>query len=235
METRESQIKYPEPLQQGLFIARKNRFVALVDLHGEQVIAHIPSSGRMHELLYHGAKVFLLPRRDVQRKTSFDLVVATQDDILVSIDSHLPNRLIAYNLREGLILGFDGAIEVEQEVTYQTSRLDFRIRQEQQICFMEVKSVTLVENGQALFPDAPTARGTRHVAELMLARQEGYRAVALFVIQRNDASIFSPNKRTDPEFSAALYRAQQTGVEVYAYDCQVALEGISLGNMVPVV
>jgi len=229
------QIKYGGTPRAGCFVRRINRFVARVLVEGREVLAHVPSSGRMAELLYPGAGVFVLAREGGKRKTPYDLILAQKDGVLVSVDARLPNQLVYRSLQEGAFPFFPGRVEVEREVNFGSSRMDFRIQNGGETCFLEVKSVTLVREGKALFPDAPTSRGARHLAELARARQEGYRAVALFIIQRNDAQSFSPNWETDREFATGLVQAAAAGVEVYAYACTVNLEGVSLGSQVPVV
>ncbi len=229
------QVEYGEIPRAGRFVERVNRFVARVIVGGREVLAHVPSSGRMAELLYPGAQVYVLAKGGAPRKTPVDLILARQKGVLVSVDARLPNLLVYRSLQEGRFSFFSGAVQVEREIRFGSSRMDFRIKQGKETCFLEVKSVTLVQDGRAIFPDAPTARGTRHLAELTLARQKGYRAIALFIIQRNDAHTFSPNWATDGEFAVGLVRAAEAGVEVYAYDCTVTLEGVSLGAEVPVV
>ena len=228
------QIKYPNPLKAAEFILRENRFLAQVVLNGKEVAAHVPSSGRMKELLYPGAGVYLLSQKGAHRKTAFDLVIATAaDGTLVSVDSFLPNRLVYHNLKGGLLAKLTEDGQIRREVSYGNSRFDFWLRKNQEECFMEVKSVTLVEGGQALFPDAPTSRGTRHLEELIIARKEGYRAIVLFIVQREDAKVFTPHLTADLCFGETLAKAQDSGVEIYAYDCKVTLEGISLRGQIP--
>jgi sugar fermentation stimulation protein A len=229
------QVEYGEIPRAGRFVERVNRFVARVIVGGREVLAHVPSSGRMAELLYPGAQVYVLAKGGAPRKTPVDLILARQKGVLVSVDARLPNRLVCRSLEEGRFPFFPKAVEVEQEVNFGSSRMDFRIKNGGETCFLEVKSVTLVQDGRAIFPDAPTSRGTRHLAELALARQEGHRAIALFIVQRNDAHSFSPNWETDRDFAAGLVQAAAAGVEVYAYDCTVTLEGVSLGVELPVV
>ncbi|NLP18159.1 MAG: DNA/RNA nuclease SfsA [Firmicutes bacterium] len=229
------QIVFTETPREGLFIERPNRFVARVKIKGEEVLAHVPSSGRMQELLYPGAKVFLLPKGGAHRKTPFDLILAHKDGILVSLDSRLPNLLVYRSLQKGALPPFGDGWRIEREVNYGSSRIDFRLQQGENTHLLEVKSVTLVQGQQALFPDAPTDRGTRHLTELTAARQDGYGAAALFIIQRADACTFSPNWNTDKNFAIALVRAAKAGVKVYAYDCRVTLKGVSLLGEIPVI
>lgn len=228
------QVTFARELREGLFLKRVNRFMGRVEIDGGEVLAHVPSSGRMQELLYPGAKVFLLPQDGARRKTFFDLVLTVKNGVLVSVDSRLPNLLVYRSLQRGILAPFGSGWRVKREVNYGASRMDFRLQRGADTCFMEVKSVTLVLGGRAYFPDAPTIRGTRHLMELVAARQDGYRAAALFIVQRGDAHIFSPNSKTDGDFALALARAAEAGVEVYAYDCRVTLEGVTLHGGIPV-
>ena len=233
-EKRAVQLLFAEPPREGLFVERLNRFVARVTLDGEEVLAHVPSSGRMQELLYPGAKVFLLAKASSHRKTAFDLILAYKDGVLVSIDSRLPNLLVYRSLQMNALQPFGAGWVINREVSYGSSRIDFCLQRGEKTCFLEVKSVTLVQGKQALFPDAPTDRGTRHLMELVAARQDGYKAAVLFIIQREDAHIFSPNWNTDVNFAEALVRAAEAKVQIHAYDCEVSLKGVSLRREIPV-
>jgi sugar fermentation stimulation protein A len=167
--------------------------------------------------------------------TAYDLVMAYHGDTLVSIDSRVPNRLLDRALRAGAVPEFAGWDFARGEVTLGESRLDFLLTQGERRCWIEAKSVTLVEDGTALFPDAPTARGARHLRELIAAHAAGDRAAAVFVIQRHDAVRFTPNRATDPDFAAALADAATAGVEIIPYTCTVTPAGISLAERVAVV
>jgi len=215
------------------FCLRVNRFVARVEIDGEIVTAHVPTSGRLGELLLPGARVMVRKASSQSRKTSWDLMLVKTGDIWVSLDSRLPNYLVGQLLRTDQLPPFIGATEIKAEFTYGASRLDFGfIDALGQQTLVEVKSVTLVEDGIAMFPDAPTIRGTRHLMELTEAIKEGYRAAVLFVIQRDDATRFTANKRTDPAFGEALKRAEQAGVEVYAFRCMVKENSLTLQDQV---
>jgi sugar fermentation stimulation protein A len=225
--------KFP-PLIRGIFVERRNRFAALVEVRGRREKVFVPNSGRLKELLAPGAEVFLAEKKASHRVTAYDLALVRHGERLVSVDAHLPNKVVEQALRQGLLEPFAGWEEINREYNYGHSRIDFRLRFVNQACFIEVKSVTLVNDGTAMFPDAPTARGTKHLQELAGAVAEGYRAAALFLIQRDDARAFAPNDATDPVFGAALRAAAGAGVEVYAYRCRVTLEGISVEGQVPV-
>lgn len=223
--------------REARFIKRLNRFVALVDPgHGEPVKVHVPSSGRMEELLVPGALVVVEPfSKGGEHKTAGRLAkVLYADSVWVSIDSHLPNRLLQEAIEAGRLREFTPLEDLRPEATYGDSRLDFSLIQDGRQGLIEVKSVTLVEDGIALFPDAPTMRGARHVRELAVAARRGYLAYLVFVIQRGDAHAFSPHKIRDPDFADAVGEAVARGVDVMAYDCHVTPLEVKLRGSVPV-
>ncbi len=220
------------PLVEGRFLRRENRFRATVEVAGAKVPAHVPSPGRMAELLTPHRPVWLAPGNHPPRKTPYDLLLVAHEGVLVSLDSRRPNALVVEAIVAGrLFPGYEG---LEQEVTSGDSRLDLRLVGPTGPCWVEVKSVNLVEDGLALFPDAPTLRGRRHLQELAKLAQAGQRAVALFVVQRSDARAFAPHQRLDPAFAEALRQAHRMGVEVRAYGCRVSLAEIALAEELPV-
>lgn len=233
-----TKIAMPAELVTGKFIQRLNRFVALVNVNGRDALAHVPSSGRMHELLVPGAQVYLAPATAQQRRTEFKLLLVEDGNVLVSIDSLLPNRLLYRAFKDETIPGFSDYKTIRREFPYREGRIDFLLsgldKERLKHCLVEVKSVTLVESGKALFPDAPTARGARHLSELASALKEGYRAAVFFVVQREDGGHFSPNDRRDPKFGEALRLAQSRGVEIYALNCRVTPQAVTLLGQVPV-
>lgn len=222
------------PLIKGKFVERKNRFAATVEVKGRQEAVFVPNSGRLKELLAPGAEVFLAAKKAPHRVTAYDLELVRYGDLLVSVDAHLPNKVVYNALRQAVLEPFSGWAGIDREYVYGHSRIDFRLRFISQDCLVEVKSVTLVNNGTAMFPDAPTARGTRHLEELAGAVREGNRGAALFLIQRPDARAFIPNDVTDPLFGTTLRSVARAGVEVYAYRCEVTPERISITDRVPV-
>ncbi|MFZ5596794.1 MAG: DNA/RNA nuclease SfsA [Bacillota bacterium] len=226
----------PPDLREALFVLRLNRFVAEIELDGRRERAHVPSSGRMGELLYPGARVYVAPQTRPGVRLGYRILLAEKDGLLVSVDSLLPNRLVHRLLMAGAIEELSGYSTVKKEVAYGRGRFDFFLgSKDRPGCFLEVKSVTLVEGGVALFPDAPSLRGARHLEELAAACGEGYRPVVMFVIQRPDAEVFSPNRERDPEFSRNLAMAAGAGVEVIARRCVVSLESVLMEGPVPVV
>lgn len=248
-------MNWPAPLRHARFLRRENRFRAQVLLDGRAVAAHVPNSGRLAELLTPSARVWILPAGESKRKTVCDLVLAEQTGTLVAVDARLPNALVTEALAAGSLPPFVDYSQVQAEVRIGKSRLDFLLQRDplaaqvtatanpgpvtealaqcRQRCWLEVKSVTLVDNGVALFPDAPTTRGLRHLQELQQLRRCGDRAAVVFVVQRQDAVAFSPHLVAHPEFAAALRRAQQNGVEVHAWRCAVTLEGSRLTDAIP--
>ena len=223
------------PLVAGTFIQRDNRFRATVEVGGQPVWAHVPNSGRLEELFVSGRPVLLRQVDLPHRKTRYDLVLVKVGQILVSADARLPNKLVCEAIVVGRLPEFSGYEIIHREVPYGGSRLDFVLEGDRQRCLIEVKSVTLVEEGLALFPDAPTQRGRQHVEELARAVQEGERAAIVFVIQREDAVAFAPNDAADPAFGQVLREAAKGGLEVYAYRCRVTPTEITLDRPIPVV
>jgi len=217
----------------GLFVERLNRFAALVEIDGLTQRVFVPNSGRMKELLVPGARVWLQHYPLAHRTTAYDLVVVEHGKTMVCIDSRMPNRLLEKALTAGAIEGFAGFTGFKREPALGNSRLDFMLEYGSRQVFIEAKSVTLVANGEARFPDAPTPRGARHLAELTRQVSQGERAAVLFLIQRDDAVRFSSNDATDPDFGRALRLASRTGVEVQAWTCLVEPGQVCLGGRIP--
>jgi sugar fermentation stimulation protein A len=220
------------PLVQGRFVRRDNRFRATVQVADQETWAHVPNSGRLTELFTPGRPVWLAPVSAPHRKTSYDLKLVDLSGVLVSVDARLPNPLFAEALASGGLAGWDACC-IEREVPYGHSRLDFRLSGPDGVLWVETKSVTLVEDEVALFPDAPTARGRRHLQTLVAAVQAGDQAAAVFVVQRPDARRFSPHHEADPDFAHALQQATRAGVAVRAYTCHVSYHEISLAHEIP--
>ncbi len=222
------------PLSAARFVRRDNRFRIQADLDGRRVAAHIANPGRMRELLTPGRRLWLRRVDAPHRRTAYDVVLAEADGHLVSLDAQLPNRLVAAALRGGCLPPFAAYTTIAQEVRRGESRLDFHLTGGESPCWLEVKSVTLVEDGIAAFPDAPTTRGRRHLRALMEIAAQGERAAVLFVVQRDDALALRPNDATDPRFGETLRRAARRGVELYAYRCAVTLTDIRLQETIPI-
>lgn len=227
-------------LMPGSFVRRENRFRVQVQIEGALAAAHLPNSGRLQELLVPGARVWLTPADPAaraRRRTGYDLTLVEYGGRLVSVDARLPTKLLAVALEHGCAPGLPRYPVIRREVTLGRSRIDFWLggSATEPPCWLEAKSVTLVVDGTAQFPDAPTARGRRHLDELVGAAESGERAMVVFVIQRDDARAFTPHDSADPDFGYALRRAAAAGVEVAALSCRVTLEAIRLCTSLPVV
>ena len=214
------------------FLSRPNRFVARVEAEGEELVCHVKNTGRCWELLVPGATVWLEESPNPSRKTKFDLIAVEKGDRLINMDAQAPNKVFgewaaAGGFREGLTL-------LRPETTYRSSRFDFYWESSKGRGFVEVKGVTLEEDGVVRFPDAPTLRGVKHLDELVKAHKAGYEAAVCFVIQMEDVRWFAPNDVTHPEFGQALRRAAQAGVEILAMDCAVTPQSLTMGKSVPI-
>ena len=229
-------MKY-ENIRSATFINRPNRFIAECDLSGERVVAHVKNTGRCKELLVPGATVYLDEPTGKARRTKYDLVAVQKicsngSKKLINMDSQLPNQVVYEFLKEGNL--YPDATDIRREFTVGKSRFDFRIDEGEQTTFLEVKGVTLENDGVALFPDAPTERGVKHIEELIALKKQGYGAAIFFVIQMKGISEFRPNDLTHPAFGDALRRAHSDGVKIYAYDCIVTPEQVTLDKPVEV-
>lgn len=222
------------PLVHGVFVSRPNQLVIEARLDGKLVRAHMADRGRLLELLRPNARLLLAPRNELGRKTAFQVVAVYDGDELVSLDTHLPNQLIASALAAGALPQFARYTKVQPEVSIGPHRFDFRLGEGMTSCILEIKSVGQVVNGFAMFPDAPTERGCQHMDALTNLARNGQRAAVLFAVQRSKAQAFVPNEEIDPAFARALRQALTAGVEIYAYLCPLSPEGISLGDPLPV-
>ena len=218
-------------VKQGRFLSRPNRFIAHVEMDGKTEICHVKNTGRCRELLIPGARVWCAEAENPNRKTAYDLIAVEKGPDLVNMDSQAPNQAVGEWLRNG---GLGNAQVVLPEQRFHDSRFDFYLERDGKPMFLEVKGVTLEENGVCRFPDAPTQRGARHLRELTLAREQGYDAAVLFVIQMAPVRYLTPNDGTDPEFGKALREAAAKGVAVLAVDCVVTPDTMTIGNPVAV-
>ena len=221
-----------ENIVQGRFIDRPNRFIAHVEIDGEELVVHVKNTGRCKELLVPGAVVYLEKSNNPSRSTAYDLVAVEKGDRIINMDSQIPNKVVAEWLENGIFL--HDLVSLRPETTYGNSRFDFYAETKTEKVFIEVKGVTLEENGVVRFPDAPSERALKHVEELIKAKEEGYRAIIFFVIQMKGVKWFTPNVDTQPEFGEALAQAKKAGVEIYAYDCKVAPDSITMNKPVPI-
>ncbi|MDO5301635.1 MAG: DNA/RNA nuclease SfsA [Tissierellia bacterium] len=211
-------MKYSRVLE-GTFIRRENRFIAQVEVEGEAQRVFVPNTGRCRELFLPGRRVFLSKKDpESQRKTDYTLIHVDKDGLLVNIDAQAPNKLVGEVLEADVELeGFGRVRKVRPEVTVGKSRLDFAIEGEGGQGYLEVKGVTLEEDGLAAFPDAPTSRGARHLRELTALAREGTYAGVVFVLQMEGMRLFMPNEAMDPDFAQALREASRAGVHIFAW------------------
>lgn len=219
----------------AVFLSRPNRFIASVRLeNGEQTTVHVKNTGRCRELLLPGSTVILADSDNPARKTRYDLVAVEKEregkaPLLINMDSQIPNDAAEEYLRALYPNG-----QIRREVTKGDSRFDFYIEDGERRIFLEVKGVTLEEGGIALFPDAPTERGVKHLRHLAACVEEGYEAEVLFVIQMKDITEFRPNDTMHPAFGEALRQGEKAGVKITAVDCVVTTDSISVDSPVPV-
>ena len=217
----------------GRFLARPNRFIAHVELDGQTQICHVKNTGRCRELLVPGAQVYLEDfGPDTKRKTRYDLIAVEKGSLLINMDSQAPNKAVEEFLRAGGL--WESPTLVRPETKWGNSRFDFYLEQGERKAFLEVKGVTLEQEGLALFPDAPTQRGVKHLEELTAAAAAGFEAYVLFLIQMKGVHTFRPNWELHPQFGQALVQAAQAGVNVLAYDCRVTPSTMVLDAPVPV-
>ena len=215
----------------GSFLARPNRFIAHVEIDGNTEVCHVKNTGRCRELLPMGAKVWCEVSNNPARKTKYDLITVQKCERLINMDSQAPNIAA----KEWLLAGGLGKIEnLKSETTQGESRFDFSFTKDGRPCFLEVKGVTLENDGICAFPDAPTQRGAKHLRGLSQLAKEGYGAYVLFVIQMTDVKYLHPNDATDPNFGAALRQASADGVQILAVDCRVTEDSMDIENKVEV-
>lgn len=226
----------PKPLVPSKFVKRLNRFAISVKLRNGQVVtAHLPNSGRLHEVLKAGNKFWLAHRPNLNRRTEFDAVLAKDGNALVSVDARLPPKLLLEGIKAGIVRQFGEVVGVRAEIHFGNHRLDLQLRNSSsQVWWVETKSVTLVSDGVALFPDAPTIRGQEHLRLLGELAQKGELAAVVFVVQREDAKIFVPNESADPEFARILREVARAGVRVLAYKCTVTFTHLQISQQIPV-
>ena len=224
-------MKY-ERIEIGRFIERPNRFIAYVEIAGKKETVHVKNTGRCAELLTPNASVYVQRAENPDRKTQWDLIGVKKGKRMINMDSQIPNKVVEEWIKQGNL--FPDAIVIRPEKTYRKSRFDLYVEEGDRKIFVEVKGVTLEENGIVKFPDAPTERGIKHIEELCEATKEGYEAYIFFVIQMKGVRYFTPNMETQPAFGEALKRAKEQGVHVLAYDCKVGKDSIEIGKEVPV-
>ena len=227
-------MKYKQIIQ-GKLKKRVNRFIAEVFIDGTVEQVHVKNTGRLKELLIPDVEVLLEVSDNPNRKTKYSLIAVSKKGNWVNIDSQAPNEVAFEALKEGKLVEIGSVKTLKKEVTFGDSRFDLYYEQGEQKGFMEVKGVTLEKNGIATFPDAPTARGTKHVLELNKAVQAGYKGAILFVVQLKGCQAFTSNKEMDPTFADALIEASRNGVQILCYDAIVRENELVLDEPIPVV
>lgn len=214
------------------FLSRPNRFIAYAELDGREVVAHVKNTGRCRELLTPNAEIILSKAENPERKTPYDLIAVYKNGILINMDSQAPNAVFGEWLKATDFFG--NITYVRPECKYKNSRFDFYLESGERKIFVEVKGVTLEEDGVVLFPDAPTERGVKHISELCEAVRDGYEAYVFFVIQMKECKYFTPNTKTHPAFAEALKHASENGVTVKAICCNVTENSLEIADFADV-
>lgn len=220
---------YPN-IQQAVFLERPNRFIAHILVEGKEQLCHVKNTGRCKELLIPNTTIYVQHHDNPNRKTKYSLIAVQKGELLINMDSQVPNQIVAEWLKTGKL--FPDLKLVKPETVFGSSRFDFYLETSQKKIFMEVKGCTLEQNGVVMFPDAPTQRGVKHIQELILAKQQGYDAYLIFVIQMKGARYFTPNRLTHPEFADVLLQAEKAGVNILAVDCMVMPDSIEIDQQV---
>lgn len=224
-------MKY-ERVKVASFLSRPNRFIAEVLVDEEREIAHVKNTGRCRELLIPGTTVFLEEFDNPKRSTKYDLIAVKKGKMLINVDSMAPNKAVFEFLKGGSL--FENVTKIRPETTYGDSRFDFYVETEKDKIFIEVKGVTLENEGVVMFPDAPTERGVKHIKELIAAKNDGYKAYVFFVVQMAECKYFTPNRATHPKFADALIAARDSGVEILAYNCIVTPDTMTIDKPIEI-
>lgn len=217
-------------IHKAKFIKRLNRFVCEVELEGEKVLCHVKNTGRCRGLLKEGATVYLQKSDNPDRKYKYSLITVRKGERLINMDSQAPNKAVHEWLKAEKL--FKNITYLKPESTYGKSRFDFYFEYEGKKAYMEVKGVTLENDGIVSFPDAPTERGVKHINELCECVKQGYEAYIMFVVQMKDVLYFTPNAENDPAFAKAIRKAENKGVKVLCYDCEITENEMKLKDEV---
>lgn len=224
-----------QQLYKGTLINRYKRFITDIILDkGETITAACPNTGSMLSCSEPGSQVLVSKSDNPNRKYTYTWELIWVNHCWVCINTHIPNKLIYSALKENKIQELNGYKEILREVKYgENSRIDFLLRNEKRLCYVEVKNVTLVQEGIAYFPDAITSRGTKHLNELLSMIYQGHRAVMLYLVQRSDAKLFKPARDIDKIYAETLIKVAQQGVEILVYQSNVTKKFINLGKKLP--
>jgi sugar fermentation stimulation protein A len=228
-------MKLGERMVDGIFLERPNRYLAHVEIEGKQVSAHVPDPGRLPGLMIPQRRVRLIHNPGAKRKTDYTLALVKHGRIWVSVFPVFANRLVGDALANRALPGLTGYTDFASEVKMGHSRFDFQLKFSDGPMWVEVKSVSLVEQTVGKFPDAPTERGRRHVEELIELKRKGNRTAVVFVSQRSDTRTITSNDAVDPEFGVRLREAREAGVELYGFNCKMTASSVTLDCPVEVV
>ena len=220
-------------IQRAIFLRRPNRFIAHIEVDGREEVCHVKNTGRCRELLTDRATIYVEHHDNPKRKTKYSLIAVEKGDLLINMDSRAPNKVVGEWLLEKE--SFGKVKLLKPECTYGSSRFDFYLETEAEKIFIEVKGVTLEEDGIVRFPDAPTERGIKHLEGLCACVEAGYKAAVIFVVQMEGMQHFEPNDKTHPQFGEALRQARKAGVEVLVYECKVTPSSLEITKSIPVV
>lgn len=219
-------------IKTGIFKERPNRFIAMVEIDGVVEVCHVKNTGRCKELLMPDVTVYVEESDNPNRKTKYSLIGVQKGERLINMDSQAPNQVVYEWLKGGGL--FSDIVTLKKEKTYGSSRFDLYVERSNSKAFIEVKGVTLEDNGVVRFPDAPTVRGVKHIHELIECKKDGYEAYIIFVIQMKGVAYFEPNDTTHREFGIALQEAKRQGVSILAYDCEITPDEITLQEEVEI-
>lgn len=225
-----------EGIVKATFLRRPNRFQAYVILNEEEIMVAVPNTGRCREILTEGTTVILREGKNPSRKTKYDLIAAYKDDKLINIDSQAPNKVVEEALRNNKIEKLNKYKNIQREKTFGSSRFDFKLTDDyNNEYYLEVKGVTLEEDGKTMFPDAPTERGARHLMELVDVKSSGRDAGVLFLIQMDSVRSFSPHDVMDKTFGEALRYAKSKDVDIFAFQCNIGEDFLTLNKEIPII
>ncbi|HEY5524696.1 MAG TPA: DNA/RNA nuclease SfsA [Clostridium sp.] len=228
-------MEYNKNIYVATFINRPNRFNATVIFQEREIVVHVPNTGRCKEILIPGCQVFIREETNPTRKTKYDLIGAYKGEKNICIDSQIPNKVVREALEYGAVDKLKEYTNIESEKTFGNSRFDFKLSKDDgNEYYLEVKGVTLEDDGNSKFPDAPTERGRKHLLELIEVKKSGRGAGVLFLVQIEDVKTFRSNEEMDPKFAEALREAARNGVDVFAYSCIVTEHGIKLNKPVKI-
>ena len=217
-------------IKPAIFLERPNRFIAHAIVHGQLEVVHVKNTGRCKELLVPNAEIYVQESDNPNRKTKWSLIGVRKGDKLINMDSQAPNKVVKEWLLEGK--SFNNITHIKSEAKYKSSRFDFYVEADGEKVYIEVKGVTLENDGVAMFPDAPSERAVRHVEELIAARKEGYQTYVIFVIKMKGIRYFTPNHFTHPAFKEVLIKAGKNGINLLAFDCIVKSDSLEIDEPV---